>query len=514
MKKMLMVLLLATMPYGSSGKATTATAGVPVLLYKATSDNFVDGMKVINPNAAVNVSIYFNNQLLALIPIAANRTIPNVLGSSITHIQNNDSITVSSDISGVTAEIYYSQYPVPVSGGASWGGIGGTLTAQTDLVTALLNDTTGIGTKIKGDTIGYGTNFANWNTAYGWGNWASGIYAWAKAATKPTYTYTEVGADVSGAAAAITLSGLGGVPTTRTINGYDLSANRSLTYTDVGASASGHNHSGVYEPVLGNPGTSGYVLSSTTGGTRSWIAPGIASYPGAGVVVSTGSAWGTSLTAPTYIMNNPLTTIGDLLYASSTATPATPSRLVAVAAGSVLISAGTATAPVWSTAPLASYRQLFEGSCSIIAAQAAGTYMLSNGSAGVVSGGSVLYPICFYYIAGADFPSVSTVTTKLRIRASVAVNATAPAANFTIGLYPVTSGAGAAGLKIWTTGTLVSGSATSTVTTPAGSSCTNVNGSDFVIPTDGIYCIAVVTSAAIATSSLVQIYGFCQLRNQ
>lgn len=29
-----------------------------------------------------------------------------------------------------------------------------------------------------------------------------------------------------------------------------------------------------YEPALGNPGTSGYVLSSTTGGVRSWIAPG------------------------------------------------------------------------------------------------------------------------------------------------------------------------------------------------------------------------------------------------
>jgi hypothetical protein len=28
------------------------------------------------------------------------------------------------------------------------------------------------------------------------------------------------------------------------------------------------------EPALGNPGTNGYVLSSTTAGTRSWIAPG------------------------------------------------------------------------------------------------------------------------------------------------------------------------------------------------------------------------------------------------
>jgi len=53
------------------------------------------------------------------------------------------------------------------------------------------------------------------------------------------------------------------------------------------------------EPGLGNPSVSGYVLSSTTGGTRSWIAPGTGGgmvYPGAGIAVSTGTAWGTSLT--------------------------------------------------------------------------------------------------------------------------------------------------------------------------------------------------------------------------
>lgn len=38
-------------------------------------------------------------------------------------------------------------------------------------------------------------------------------------------------------------------------------------------SLSSHNHSGVYEPALDNPSTDGYVLSSTTAGVRSWIAP-------------------------------------------------------------------------------------------------------------------------------------------------------------------------------------------------------------------------------------------------
>ena len=67
------------------------------------------------------------------------------------------------------------------------------------------------------------------------------IYAWAKAASKPTYTYSEVGADISGAAAAITLSGLGGVPSARKITStIDLSADRNLTYSDVGAAPLSH----------------------------------------------------------------------------------------------------------------------------------------------------------------------------------------------------------------------------------------------------------------------------------
>jgi hypothetical protein len=63
---------------------------------------------------------------------------------------------------------------------------------------------------------------------------ASDVYAWAKAPTKPSYTYTEVGADPAGAAAAITLAGLGGVPTTRQVNGHALSSDVTVTKSDVG----------------------------------------------------------------------------------------------------------------------------------------------------------------------------------------------------------------------------------------------------------------------------------------
>lgn len=49
---------------------------------------------------------------------------------------------------------------------------------------------------------------------------------------------------------------------------------------------------------LTSPGTAGYVLTSTGSGWASSALPAGMVYPGAGVAVSTGSAWGTSLTAP------------------------------------------------------------------------------------------------------------------------------------------------------------------------------------------------------------------------
>ena len=51
------------------------------------------------------------------------------------------------------------------------------------------------------------------------------------------------------------------------------------------------------EPALGNPATTGYVLSSTNAGARSWVAQGAGGmvYPGVGIALSTGAAWGTSI---------------------------------------------------------------------------------------------------------------------------------------------------------------------------------------------------------------------------
>ncbi|HBL77712.1 MAG: hypothetical protein A2W90_02605 [Bacteroidetes bacterium GWF2_42_66] len=45
-----------------------------------------------------------------------------------------------------------------------------------------------------------------------------------------------------------------------------------ITTILAGYSLTSHNHSGVYEPVLGNPSADGYLLSSTAAGVRSWVA--------------------------------------------------------------------------------------------------------------------------------------------------------------------------------------------------------------------------------------------------
>lgn len=166
-----------------------------------------------------------------------------------------------------------------------------------------------------------------------------------------------------------------------------------------------------------------------------------------------------------------------------------------------------------SDVPNASYRTVATAMASHVAGKVAGTYMLGCGDPAAVSGTGTLYPIVLIPIYTADIPTVNGVTTKLRIQTIISVNNVAPTGNFTVGLYPINSGAGGTAVKIYTTGTLVTGSAAPTVTTPAGSSMTSVVGSDFALPADGVYCLAIVTTATVATSSLVEINAVLQMRN-
>jgi len=105
---------------------------------------------------------------------------------------------------------------------------------------------------------------------------ASDVYGWAKQSVKPTYTYTEVG-----------------------------------------AAASGHTHSGTYEPVLGTPSVSGYVLSSTTNGVRSWVPMSTSSGTVTSITAGTGLTGGTITTSGTIGVNFG-TTSGTVAYGNHT----------------------------------------------------------------------------------------------------------------------------------------------------------------------------------------------------
>jgi len=171
------------------------------------------------------------------------------------------------------------------------------------------------------------------------------------------------------------------------------------------------------------------------------------------------------------------------------------------------------TAYAMAAAPNVSYRIIGTAFGSHIASRVAGTYMLPGGDALAISGTGTLYPIIIFPIYAADFPTINGLAPKLRIRVIVSVNAVAPTGNFTVGLYPINSGAGGTGVKIYTTGTLVSGSAVPTVITPAANSMSSIVSSEFALPSDGVYCLACVTTATVATSSLVHINAMLQMRN-
>lgn len=136
----------------------------------------------------------------------------------------------------------------------------------------------------------------------------------------------------------------------------------------------------------------------------------------------------------------------------------------------------------------------------------AGTYILGTQSSGdmLQSGQSISHadmvpgfaPIYF----DNDDPTVAGKTQKLRLRAQVNNNGTAwSSVTATFGLYPVSFSGGVDSLTI-TLGTVVPGSTVAIANPPANTTSPGDSG-DFTIPSDGQYCIGVVTSNLLNTNS-------------
>ena len=137
----------------------------------------------------------------------------------------------------------------------------------------------------------------------------------------------------------------------------------------------------------------------------------------------------------------------------------------------------------------------------------------ADGSSPIVPSSGSTNGMQFIYIDPSDYPTVGSLTTKLRIRGQILVNNTAPTRTFTLGLYPVTSPAGGAGAFTFSLGTVVTGSNGASVASPAANSINNLVGSDFDIPAAGLYAIGIVYSGALAVNSVIMINAQLQMRN-
>jgi hypothetical protein len=125
----------------------------------------------------------------------------------------------------------------------------------------------------------------------------------------------------------------------------------------------------------------------------------------------------------------------------------------------------------------------------------------TNSASGAGGGANV------FYLDPAEWSNEAL----FRLEAITVVNDVAPAATFTVGLYPITASGGAAANVTTTLGTIVSGTATA-ITTPAANTRTRVIGSEFGPPTAGFYALAVVLSAMAASSS-AYVRGSLQMKS-
>jgi len=209
-------------------------------------------------------------------------------------------------------------------------------------------------------------------------------------------------------------------------------------------------------------------------------------YKAAGIYYSDGATW-------TYQGDYELTDVASEIGYTPTA-PFTPTN-VQTALDTIKAFAGN-------------YQTLINLCSSQTAGVAVGTYPLAyQRAANGTTAPSAIIPIY-----AADYASFGGLTPKLRIRAQVDTNNTAPDASFQFALYPVSDTAGAASNISYTLGTVVTGSETTTATTPAASSQTSLVGSDFALPSDGQYVIGVIqTTATTAASSFTALTAQLQL---
>lgn len=122
--------------------------------------------------------------------------------------------------------------------------------------------------------------------------------------------------------------------------------------------------------------------------------------------------------------------------------------------------------------------------------------------------GSQQGPMVFY-LDDADY-AIPGRTMKLRVRAQCLVNSVATGATLTVGLFPLSSVAGAADNFQATLGAVAAGS-TVAFASPGANSTSQNNSGDFAFPSDGYYVLGATSSANIAVQSRTVVSAQLQL---
>jgi hypothetical protein len=163
------------------------------------------------------------------------------------------------------------------------------------------------------------------------------------------------------------------------------------------------------------------------------------------------------------------------------------------------------------------YKTVLWGGCQTTTAAAGGTFLMSGGpttnaAATVGTVGAAGTAAWAFYLDPADW-TANARTTRLRLRAQMVTNNVAPATNFAVGLYPVTTVGAASGSDAGVnTGAVITGSQATFVTPAAATAVSPVSSGDFNAPAAGYYIFAVAISAAMAAGSRATIGVQLQMR--
>jgi hypothetical protein len=143
---------------------------------------------------------------------------------------------------------------------------------------------------------------------------------------------------------------------------------------------------------------------------------------------------------------------------------------------------------------------------------AAGTYIITMGTDNLASGTSVNSAAAgVIRLDAADF-AMTGRTTKLKVKATITTNGTAPTGTLTVGLYPVSSVAGASNTHSITTGTVVA-SSTVAFAAPTANNVFSGDSAEFTMPADGAYVLAVNLSGATAANSFEEVTARLMVRH-